>query len=659
MRGVALMPGRRAFIRAFVAAALGVGGVSCSSSHSDDGAAKPVAQGASLDCAWPMFGRTPARTFAYPATCATDLSPATAGRLQQKWFRRTSDVVTATPAIADDTAYVGDWSGNFFALSLVDGSVRWQYAAPTSANVYAGQIVSSAAVADAGGERRVFFASGKTIYAMDAAHGKLRWKYELNPGQGADDQTEFDQTEFESSPVVVGGVVIAGYDGHDDPHTRAGIVAIDAGSGALKWNFDSDRGGPASGCGGVWSSPAVDLDRGLVFAGSANCVTAPIGWNEYSEAIFALDLDNGRPKWSFQPRGPSNNDFDFAGAPNLFEANGRPLVGLGGKDGVYYALDRVTGKLLWKRQAAAPKKASRNFSAGVFIGATAVSDGLVVGGTAVGAPCPCLHGIDTATGAITWQQREPAPTYAATAVANGVVFSGSTTDFTLRAVDLHTGAVLWSQELAGGIAGGVAVSGGTVVAVAGIREPNVAAAGTNAGVYAFTVGSASSTSSTVPKGDTLPPTPTAPPPTAPDPSALDTPRCIARPCALDFQLTTPPPGSTPALTVHLQPRPFRIEVRGDGLGKPDAWVRAGSSAAKKGAVTYGVFASDDSLKGALLCVLDGNFDCVNEKMPADLTSRYNRISVLAIANTPKLPSAAEGFDRLVTTVSLDPPVTFR
>jgi hypothetical protein len=31
--------------------------------------------------------------------------------------------------------------------------------------------------------------------------------------------------------------------------------------------------------------------------------------------------------------------------------------------------------------------------------------------------------------------------------------------------------------------------------------------------------------------------------------------------------------------------------------------------------------------------------------------------VLAIANTPTLPSAAEGFDRLVTTISLEQPVS--
>ena len=110
----------------------------------------------SLDCAWPMFGRGADRTFAYPAKCPTSLTPDSVSRLQQKWFRPTSDVVTATAAIADDSAFVGDWSGKFYAISLADGRVRWTYSAPPQKNVYSGQIVASAAVADVGDDRRVF-----------------------------------------------------------------------------------------------------------------------------------------------------------------------------------------------------------------------------------------------------------------------------------------------------------------------------------------------------------------------------------------------------------------------------------------------------------------------------------------------------------------------
>jgi polyvinyl alcohol dehydrogenase (cytochrome) len=607
---------------------------------------------ASLECQWPMWGRGPDRTFSY-GDCPTKISTDTVERLEQAWFYKTRDVVTATPAVADDTAFVGDWSGRFYAIDLDRGKPRWTYDAPEHGNVYSGQIVASAALADVAKERRVFFASGKTMYALATADGKERWRFELG-APGNDD----DPTEIQSSPVVVENMVLFGFDAHDEPGKRVGIVALDATTGKRVWYFDPDKGKPASGCNGVWSSPTVDLERRLVFAGTANCTTSPEGWGDYSEAIFAISLDDGEPKWSYQPRGPSNLDFDFPGAPNLFTIGDQDVVGLGGKDGVYYALERDTGKLVWKVTASKPRVQGRNFSTGGFIGATAVADGMVVGGTAIDGPCPCLHGIDTAKGELAWQQDAAAPTFAPSSIVNGVAFSGSTTDFTLRALDAKTGDVLWSQEMAGGVAGGAVVTGDTVVAVAGIREPGVDAAGTQSGVYAFRLGDGT-TASTQQVVPTLPPSTKAPPPTAPPANAAPGPKCVAQACDFSFTLKAPPAGTAPRLTVYLTPAPFHVDVRGDGLGDPNAWIRPGGKAAKEGAVTYALFGSDDALQGSLLCVLDADFDCVNDTLPEGLRPGYNRLSLLAIANTPVLPSAAEGFDRLVTTESLDEPVSFK
>jgi len=627
--------------------------VSCSGGGDDDETAAAREVGA---CDWPMWGRAPDRTFAYPAECESEITPETASRLQQRWLFETDDVVTATPAVVGGTVYVGDWSGTFYALGIADGRERWRFEAPEHPNVYSGQIVGSAAVADVEGDRVVFFPSGKTLYALDADDGELRWEHELNPQGGGD-----DPTEIQSSPVVVDGLVIFGFDGHDAPGVAAGLVALDARDGSQAWYFDPDQGQGASGCVGIWGSPSVDLDRELVFAGTANCPTSPEGWRDHSEAIFAVDLRTGEPRWHFQPRGPSNLDFDFAGAPNLFDVDGRALVGLGGKDGVYYALDRETGELAWKVEASLPRVQSRNFSTGGFIGATAYADGLVVGGTAIDGPCPCLHGIDVQRGALAWQQEAAAPTFASSAIVNGVAFSGSTTDFTLRALDLRTGEILWSHAMVGGVAGGVAISGSTVVAVAGIREPGIDPAGTRAGVYAFTLGPEGSTTTTEPgsSDDTLPPTPSAPPEDPSFRAPADGPRCIASACSLSFTLKEPPPGTAPEVVLKLTPEPFRIEVRAEDLGEPSAWIRPGGVAAEQGAVAFGVFVSDDALQGALLCVLDDQFDCVDETRPTGATSRYNRITVLAIADTTRLPSPTEGFDRIVTTIDLEEAVELR
>ena len=264
--------------------------------------------------------------------------------------------------------------------------------------------------------------------------------------------------------------------------------------------------------------------------------------------------------WSFQPHDPNNDDFDFAGAPNLFEdEDGRELVGLGNKDAVYYAVDRATGEEVWRRKVAEPGITRRgsNFSTGGFIGPTAYADGTIVGGTAVGGD-PYLHAIDAATGEIRWQQPEAAATYAASVEANGVVFVGGT-DFTLRGLDLRTGKVLWRQEMTGVVAGGAVVVGNDVIAVAGIREPGLDEPSRTSGVTLFSLDAG---------------------PRHPDLHRVDHQhrfhlddrrrrrrprrRASGAPCPFGFDLVEPPPGVTPSGELEVSLDPWTVTFRGRG-----------------------------------------------------------------------------------------------
>ncbi len=280
-------------------------------------------------CDWPMWGRDRARTF---ATACTTIDPSNVGELQRTWFFNTHDVVTATPAVVDDTVYVGDWSGRFYALRRSDGTKRWVTKTKPHPRMYAGQIVSSAAVARIGGVRTVFFGGGKSVYALNAADGSVRWQRELGrTGDGA------DPTEVESSPVVVGTTVLVGWDVHNSPAGEpAGVLALDARTGKVKWRtITAPTDGPGAtgaGCGDVWSSPTVDVERRLVFVGTGNCVTSPRGWGRFSEAVIAMNLDDGAVEWTYQPHQPNRDDLDFAGAPNLFVSEGRG-AGRAGRQG--------------------------------------------------------------------------------------------------------------------------------------------------------------------------------------------------------------------------------------------------------------------------------------------------------------------------------------
>lgn len=594
------------------------------------------------ECDWPMWGRTIERSF---ATECPGLTSENAGDLRRMWFFNTYDVTTATPAVVGNTVYVGDWAGRFYALKRSNGKKRWMYKTKPHPRVYAGQIVSSAAVDVVDDVRIVFFAGGKSLYALRAKDGKLLWQHEIgSPGDGA------DYSEIESSPIIVENLVIVGWDVHNDPSGRpAGVLALDASTGEEAWSTvlapTEGDGATGSGCADVWGSPTVDLGLRLVYVGTGNCTSAN-GWGRFAEAIVALQLDDGSVAWSYQPHEQNQDDFDFAGAPNLFtDADGRALVGLGNKDGLYYAVDRATGEPVWNTKAAEPglPEPGSNFSTGGFIGPTAYADGIIAGGTAVGGS-PFLHAMDATTGEIVWQQPEAAATYGAAAVANGVLISGGT-DFTLRALDLASGEVLWREEVSGAVSGGAAIVDDDVVAVAGIREPGLDTRSRTSGVYLFSLTGKPVTSTTA---DTKPGrTATTIAGVVPD--------CVESPCDVSFDLKEPPAGTNPTASFEITLDPWRIVIRTSGLGPPEGWLRAGSPAAQDGATRYGVFISesDDQPQGGLLCVLEDDGSCTSTEIPRP-GAAYSRISILAITDSDELPAVAQGFDRLVTTKSFDP-----
>jgi outer membrane protein assembly factor BamB len=621
-------------------------------------------------CDWPMYGRSPARSFATEPECATELSPDTAGGLREAWFFNTEDVVTATPAVAGGAVYVGDWSGVFYALDAESGEERWRFETEVHPTVYSGQIVGSAAVADVDERQLVFVPGGKTLYALDTATGDEVWQFDVArfddeddfSDPAVDDIAEEDRpTEIQSSPVVVDGTVIVGFDAHDRPGFRAGVIALDAATGELRWYFDPDEGADPTGCVGVWGSPSVDVDAGVVYASSANCPTSPDGWGDYTEALFALDLETGEPAWSYQPHPPNTDDVDLPGSPNLFAAGDTPVAGIGSKDGHYYAVDRETGELVWEAEGKEPELDGSNFSFGGFIGPLAVGedrDGrlVVAGGTAGNGAtaCPCLHAFDAATGEVAWQAAEPQPIYGASAISGGVLFSGGT-DFTFRAIDLGTGDTLWSTEMPGVVAGGSAVVGDDVFAVAGIREPGTDVTAESAGVFRFTL-----------DGDPEDPdgsTTTTGAPEYDGPVTLESPPqdCIDTACEIRFSIVPPPEGLEPSGTLVLTLDPFTVHMEASGLGDPAQWVAPNAPNAAEGADEFALMisVSDEDPVGARVCTFEPAPDdpdllvCDGDTIPL-LAPQYNRLSILALPAGAGFPSIAEGVARLVWTDNFDP-----
>lgn len=396
-----------------------------------------------------------------------------------------------------------------------------------------GIITSSAAVVDGNfscplkgspSARVVFFAGGKTMYSLDAATGAPCWKKVIcgNPDAPSCESDSADPTRIFSSPAVLNGKVFVGatIDGIASGY-RGGFVALDANTGAQVWRFEVDVDGLGQpinrGCGGVWSSAAIADEPGtgsdLVFFNTADCdFDAP---PPYHEAIIALSTETGAVAWAYRPRAADTCDFDFGASPNVIDLGSEKYLGNGGKDGTYYMLKRLTtnpaGELAWKNRVV-----YGGFSGG-FIGSTAFDGQRIFGGTAfgelgklpvpfcvtvppliatggpppLGPPVvldtviqePSMHAFDAATGSVFlpsgWQQVGN-HTFAASSVADGVVFVGTLAPGTLRAYHADTGALLKVFAIEGAINSGAAIVNDVVFVGSGNSHD-----GAGSGVHAF------------------------------------------------------------------------------------------------------------------------------------------------------------------------------
>ena len=633
-------------LRASVAAvALTLLAAACAISEPDPVRAGPVAADQSGGCTWPMAGQNLSRTHASACTAPDAIGSGTLDRLEQVWFTETKAEVTGAPAVTKDSLYFGDWSGRIYAVSRATGKIRWTRDTPIQPLVYAGQIPASPTITTHGGSEVLVIASGRTVWMLRTADGAPVWHREL--GNASDPK---DPTEIEGSPAVAGDLVVVPTDVHNDQTHRSGVVALSLADGTVRWTWDPERGRPPGGCGSVWGTPAVDLDAGLAVVGTGSCFHEG-SWTRYSEAIVGLDLRTGKPRWSYQPRPKINNqDWDFAGAANLFTISGQPVVGLGNKDGRYYVVDEHNGDLVWQAQAVRQSSDGDGYAFGGFIGATSVapdSSGrfVVTGGTAVG-DCPCQHAFDASTGKPIWQNPKPGGTYAASGSAGGVVFTAGI-DQTLRAVDLDTGKILWHRLLPSISASGPAIAGDFLAIGVGFREPETNAP-PSGGVVGYRVlapdeQAPPSSTTTLPVGPAV---------TALVPSSQD---CVGAPCDIDFTLKDPPPGHAPTMTLEVDPNPLKVTVKTADLGEPSEWL-APDGPGNRHASAFAIFITprDDKPElGSILCVLGADGSCTADTI--DLRAdQYTRLSLVALSDGHTPPTLLEGFDRLVTTHSFDP-----
>lgn len=457
-------PSRRAFLVTVPAVALGavLGGCSTSGNRGGPGSTAPIGstapKGSSADSAgsqWSVYGHDLAQTRTNVAE--RSITRDTVAGLARRWEIADLVGVTGTPTVVDGVAYFADWKGQVWAVRSESGEKLWT-------SQIGGMIVGAPAIHGDG----VFVSGGASLSRLDRKTGEQRWKATTH---------DHPQAQISASPVVVDGIVLQGTASFenmvrkDEYLFRGSIAGYDAATGEERWKFFSTPADATGGAGaGIWSTPAVDRSRGLLFVGTGQGLSEPTP--PMADSLLAIDYRTGALRWSaqftypdvFSAANPTGKDADVGASPNLWTSDGRDLVGAGDKGGTFHALDRDTGKVVWETQL------TPGSAFGGEIGSAAFVDGLLVASSNVGnpetyAPTNVTHvfGLDPATGTKRWVSTELAgKIFAPVSAVPGVAFVASDQG-KLLALDTSTGAELWAMDAPAKSACGPSIVDGRVL----------------------------------------------------------------------------------------------------------------------------------------------------------------------------------------------------
>ena len=435
------------------------------------------------------------------------LNKNTVDQLELKWAFAFPNATRsrAQPAVTPEVTFIGSQEGTIYALDNVNGCPWWTFSA--DAEVRGAIYVDT----DSQGipETLLFGDFAGSAYSINAQTGELNWKTDVHDHpQATITGSVIASGDTVIVPVSSLEVLLAARVEYSCCSFRGALVALDINTGKLLWRtYTTDEPKPTilstagvqqfgpSGA-PIWSSPTIDAKRNLVYAGTGENYSSPA--NNYSDAVLALDIADGKIVWSAQltkddawngacsrntPNCPEEDgpDYDIGASPILTrDQNGREIILVGQKSGMVYALDpEDKGALIWEQRAG-----SGGTMGGIHYGMTSNEEKLFVGVSDlptnnpynVGIAHPGVHAFNLSTGEILWRNDLPDKCVesaflcwqgisAAVSSTADLVFAGGL-DGILRAFDADNGNVLWETNTrrSFGTRNGIEARGGSIEA---------------------------------------------------------------------------------------------------------------------------------------------------------------------------------------------------
>ena len=449
------------------------------------------------DASWLMYNRT------YDGmrySRLDQINRGTAKNIQVKCIFQAGEVGTfqTSPVIWDGMMYLTTgWTT--YAVNPTTCKTIWTHSYPADDSV------------ELTGVRGVALYRGKVfrvtpdghLLAIDAKTGKLLWEIWV-----ADKEEGY---ALALAPVAYDGKVFIGEAGADWG-ANGHVYAFDAETGRRIWSFNliptgkefgasSWQSGAEHGGGSMWTSLALQPDKGLLFASVGN--PAPDmeggmrpGDNLFTDSVIALDFRTGKLAWYVQQVPHDTHDWDTAAAPIVYDVDGKGYMAVANKGGWLYIYDRATHKLIsrtevsshlnedlpltaegvhhcpgimggaeWNGPAFSPKEKLVYVNTVDWCGTTKLAESRYVkgaiyfGGDYIYDPVSTAKGwtraIDATTGKQAWARQSTTPMVAGvTPTAGDVILTGDL-DGNFLVLDSRTGETLYTFNTGGAVAGGV------------------------------------------------------------------------------------------------------------------------------------------------------------------------------------------------------------
>ncbi len=308
------------------------------------------------------------------------LTTADFAKLELAWaiaFPATSSMRAAPVVVGPTVFYSATDSGRVFALDTESGCARWAYEPGT-------RLRSSLAYDVVDDEGILIFSDqAGMIHSIKASSGEVNW---ISSGQASNNQgmltgTPVIHEERIIVPISGSGVITGGNPNYECCENHGAVAALDVRTGEKIWEYHtmpaaeytgmvSATGVKQRGPSGapIWTTPTIDAERSQIYVTTGENTSHPTTGT--SDAVIALDLETGKELWVFQALandmwnfgcsagGPNciilddtnSVDFDFGGPAVLIDTGERELLIAGQKSGDLWALDPITGTLVWNQR---------------------------------------------------------------------------------------------------------------------------------------------------------------------------------------------------------------------------------------------------------------------------------------------------------------------